>query len=408
MYIRRYISRFWHSLAVLCLAAMTVACSDSDDDIEVAQAEEEDTVAAQAIIMFYPYCGNLLSAFNNNVADMATVALDDGYLSDNRIVVYICQSAAKAYLIEITDDGGKVVMDTVATETFSSPPYADAEGMASLVERMQAIAPAESYAMIVGCHGMGWLPAGATVSGTSAAKGTSASAGLDLETRYFGHSSDAEWQCDISVLADGITATGTQMDYILFDACYMANVEVAYELRNATRYLIASPAEIMAAGVPYGEAGTYLLDMDLDAFCDAFADYYLATTTPYATIAAIDCSLVEDMAEIMSEVYATAADEVSASNLQTFDGISPHVFYDFGNYVRALCDDDATLLARFEDALDALVPYSRHTPSFYSAYSKSIASIKTYSGLTVSAPSSNSAAADWAQTAWAMATLYGE
>lgn len=390
-------------LVALCIAL--AACSDSSgDDDNVPAVDEEDETTAQTLIMFYPYSGNLLSAFNDNIADMMTVVQGRGGLGDRRIVIYICQSATKAYKIEMVDEGGRVVLDTIATETFTSMPYADAAGMASLISSLEETAPAESYAMIIGCHGMGWLPAGADVTTTADAKGTATVGDIDLPTRYFGHSSSAAWQCDISVLADGITATGMPMDYILFDACYMANIETAYELRDATHYLIASPAEIMAAGVPYAVAGSYLLDMDYEGFCSAFISYYTATSSPYATISVTDCSQVEAMAEVMCTIYAAGNVDISTSTLQTFDGISPHIFYDLGDYVEQLCGDDDALYADFETALALLVPYSRHTSSFYSAYNKRATDISTYSGLTISEPSVNSAADTWAQTAWAAAT----
>lgn len=389
----------------LCLAAIVAACSDSSDDAGLSyEEEEEDIPAAQTLIMFYPYSGNLLSAFNSNIADMTAVVRERGGLGDRRIVIYICQSATKAYLIDLVDDDGVIALDTVATDVYSAMPYGDSPGMAAILERMQAIAPAESYAMVIGCHGMGWLPTGTDVTATAAAKGLSPMGDIDLPTRYFGHSSDAAWQCDISVLADGITATGTRMDYILFDACYMANIETAYELRYATRYLIASPAEVMAAGVPYAVAGSYLLDKDYEGFCEAFVGYYKTTTSPYATISVTDCSQVDDMAAVMSAVYSANNAAQDGSNLQAFDGISPHIFYDFGDYACSLCGDDAALVADVESALALLVPYSGHTSAFYSAYNKRATAIGTYSGLTISEPSANSAAATWSETAWAIAT----
>ena len=35
------------------------------------------------------------------------------------------------------------------------------------------------------------------------------------------------------------------MEYILFDDCYMSSIEVAYELKDVTKYLIGSTSEMM-------------------------------------------------------------------------------------------------------------------------------------------------------------------
>ena len=399
---------------MLCLAVLVAvllsACSGDDDTDAVDNITDSagEDIAAQTLIMFFPWSGTLLSAFNTNIADMAAVAESRGGLGRQRIIVYICQSQTTAHTIEIVvGDDGCATLDTIATDTFADAPYTTAAGMAELIGRIEATAPAESYAMIIGCHGMGWLPAGTTVSNTAGAKGEGAAAAAPapaLLTRYFGHPTDALWQCDIAVLAAGIEATGVTMDYILFDACYMANIETAYELRGATALLLASPTEVMAAGVPYTMAGGCLLDMDMEGFCDAFVDYYLATSTPYAVMSVVDCSQTETMAEVMKAVYLASDSSITTTELQAFDGLSPHLFYDFGSYAQALCGNDDELSAAVAETLAALVPYSRHTPSFYSAYNKSATTITDCSGLTTSAPSDNDAATDWQQTAWALST----
>ena len=40
-------------------------------------------------------------------------------------------------------------------------------------------------------------------------------------------------------------------DFIMFDACFMMSVEVAYEVRNYTDYYIGSPTENPGPGAPY-------------------------------------------------------------------------------------------------------------------------------------------------------------
>ena len=42
----------------------------------------------------------------------------------------------------------------------------------------------------------------------------------------------------ISTLADAISDAGLEMEFILFDDCYMSSVEVAYDLRHVTGHII--------------------------------------------------------------------------------------------------------------------------------------------------------------------------
>ena len=53
------------------------------------------------------------------------------------------------------------------------------------------------------------------------------------------------------------------MNYILFDDCYMSTVEVAYDLREVTNYLIASTSEMMAYGMPYHKILKYIIGLNL-------------------------------------------------------------------------------------------------------------------------------------------------
>lgn len=85
------------------------------------------------------------------------------------------------------------------------------------------------------------------------------------------------------------------------------------------------------------------------------------------------------------------------------DGYSPVIFYDFGDYVRALCGNDAAQLAQVEALLEQVVPYKAHTEKFFTA-SLGPLSITHYSGITTSAPSLSSKARTYPQTSWYRAT----
>jgi hypothetical protein len=74
-------------------------------------------------------------------------------------------------------------------------------------------------------------------------------------TRAFGESNV---QVNPAELAEGIAKSNVKLDYILFDACFMSNIEAIYDLRNAANYIIASPCEIMGRGFPYHRTLPYL------------------------------------------------------------------------------------------------------------------------------------------------------
>ena len=125
-----------------------------------------------------------------------------------------------------------------------------------------------------------------------------------------------------------------QMEYILFDDCYMHNIEVAYELRNATDYLIASTSEIMIYGMPYDRMTKYLLgNPDYGKVCEEFNSFYTAYTTPCGTIGVSKMSEMEDMVSLMKQINQSCTFDTSKRNtIQDLDGYTETIFYDFGDY----------------------------------------------------------------------------
>ena len=219
--------------------------------------------------------------------------------------------------------------------------------------------------------------------------------------RSFG-GADVESRIDISTLRDALKKSNITAEYILFDDCYMSSVEVAYELRNVCKYLIASPAEIMAAGMPFHKIAQDLLGSpNYEAICTDFYNYYAnSPSAPYGTIAVTKCSELEKLAEIVERINATAT-EVTR-DVQYYDGYTPHIFYDLGDYIDAICRDEM-LLSEFQAQMTKCVPYKAHTAQVY-AYGSGVINIHTYSGISTSALSKNNKCVSYTETEWYKST----
>lgn len=88
-------------------------------------------------------------------------------------------------------------------------------------------------------------------------------------------------------------------DYLLFDACFMASVEVLYELRHAADFFIASPTEILADGFPYHQILPYLIDsQNLEKVSETFFEYYKNQEgiQQSASITLVESQYLEDLA----------------------------------------------------------------------------------------------------------------
>lgn len=372
------------------LALLLTACHDK---IETPRPE---IPVDRTVLMYFPWSGpgrgNLTQFFEQNIADIETVVAA-GALKNDRILVYFMNSATEAELFELRQQKNKCVR--VPKKKYDPvPAFTTAAGIASILDDVRRQAPAEHYAMTIGCHGLAWLPVTRSCSRMQADKQEKEYWEYESEkrplTRWFG-GTEEEYQTEITQLADGIEQAGMKMDYILFDDCYMASVEVAYALRNVTDHLIGSPCEVMAAGFPYGKIGTYLVgEVDYEAISQAFYDFYLSYQFPYGTISVTICSELEALADVMRRINehdTFPATEANLRRLQYLDGYSPVCFFDMGDYVRQLCTDEA-LLAEFEEQLERTVPsaWHRHTPMFFSIITGANP-IRTYSGITTSDPS---------------------
>lgn len=404
-------------LALLLSALVLVACDDKN-------TYEEPVAPQQTLLMYFPWSGNdsgstgLLSHFLTNIDDMEE-AIRYNAPEGCRVLVYLVErkvetgigGATNTYfegsLQELKARGGKV--ERVQLTSYRDPDMTEAEQIARLLKDVQAYAPAPRYAMTIGCHGMGWIPATATkaVSREGAEREYWEYEGAE-QTRWFGGMT-AEFQTEIPTLAEAIRRAGMKMEYILFDDCYMSSVEVAYELKDVTDYLIGSTSEIMAEGFPYTEIGALLLgEVDYEGICESFYQYYMERSSyPCGTVAVTVCRELEALAEVMKRINA-ASEELTASELsqvQVLDGYDPCRFYDLGDYVNFYCKD-AALRGEFERQLERAVPaaFRRHTPTFYSMTSGET-EINAFSGITTSDPSLSPLVVDVkGSTAWWKAT----
>ena len=232
-----------------------------------------------------------------------------------------------------------------------------------------------------------------------------------VETRFFGekYSDTAANAFDIPELAKGLAATNIYFDYILFDACLMANVEALYDLRKNARYIIASPCEIMAAGFPYEDVVPLLMkdggrSHDLAGVCEAFNKYYdNHKSYRSGSVALVDCKQLDALAAAVKAVNNSTQKSYNIDDLQSFEGHEDHIFFDLGDYIEQMCDD-AQALKAFREQMNRTIPTKYTLSVFWSNLGTAGEyPIRTFSGLTTSAPSILYRD-NYANTAWYKAT----
>ena len=368
--------------------------------------EKEDTpelpVVQRTVFVYMPWSTNLLSDFQNNIDDME-IAIKKGILKNERVLVFLSTTSKDATLFELQYKDGECIRHTL--KTYENPAFTTAAGITSILNDVKSYAPANGYSMIVGCHGFGWIPSSSSTRGIDQRMHWD-SQGI-YRTRWFG---GKEFKTDITTFAKGISDAGLKMEYIMFDDCYMSCVEVAYDLKDVTHYLIGCPTEIMAHGMPYEDMCVYLLGtVDYASICEVFLDFYQNyERMPCGTIGVTDCSELDELATIMKEINSRYTFESSImGSVQVMDGYLPAIFFDLGDYVTKLCPD-RDLLDKLEVQLKRTVPFKSHTEYFFTmakdVYRGEIIKINAYSGITISDISTNNDTAKKAEIAWYKAT----
>lgn len=399
-----------------------VSCSNGDSpdgpDVPV-------TPVGQTVFMFFPWSNSLLSDFKRTVEDMQTVVAQRS-MKDERIMVFMATSEREAVLFELKKQNGRCLTDTL--RRYSDRPFTSRQWLTSLFSEVMTLAPASRYGMVVGCHGLAWVP----VQGQrNARKRLGSQERIDKEdslykeeridkegepndlmhfevqgpvtTRFIG-GTYPETQIETTDLADAMADAGFHTEYILFDACYMSSVEVAYELKDVTHYLIASPTEVLSYGFPYITMGKHLLGTpNYKGIVDSFISFYSSYNLPYGTVAVTDCTQLDALAAIAQQINAVAAEQLVPNGVQIMDGYSPTLFYDLG-HLMSLKDAGTVLTAAFAEQLEKTVPYKGHTGQYFTTLKDAPVDIKHYSGLNTSQGSLNHMADRLSETAWYKAT----
>lgn len=385
------------------------------------------TALAERTMMFYYLGMSLKSFYDTNLENVEKVVKEEK-VGNSRVLVFMQSSNYSGKLFEVFYDKGlgAIVRDQIAT--YDLPQLYSEQMVGQILQDMTKRAPAKEYGLYIGSHGKGWIPKNSVSTGGSGSSSYSTFSAEHLESiwtpapgaimvRHIGDTTST--QIDTTELAGAIRSTGCHFDYIIFDACYMANVEAAYDLRDVTDYILGSACEIISDGMPYKDilpimaSDSPLLER-LNSSAKSFVDYY-KTHKEGAYISAcsavINCRELDALAEATKRVNGSLK-RIDPNTVQSYDGINltrnpTHIFFDIEDYVLKSCTD-AAAVAAFSEQLGKSVSGLHHTKTFYSAYNNKANPIDYYSGLTTSAPimlhAMSAYVTEWKECAWYAAT----
>ena len=373
--------------------------------------------------LMFVFMGTSLNRFFNTNLEDVEKAINTGILGDsNRILFFRQDTPQRGHISELCYDpttkscNERRVEDNITLPSTQLTP----DILASYINTMIAEAPAQRYGIVLAGHGTAWVTRdaireekGASTFSTSTSGVWKPAIGAEV-TRAYGEEPNVH--LNISELADAIDQLDAKIDYILFDACFMSNIETIYDLRNSANYIIASPCEIMGRGFPYERTLPYLFTDDgmatdyikaAESYYKFYRDEYVSSSRS-GSIAVIDCHEVAALADATKGVLESMSkDFYSRSSLQSYEGQNPHHFFDFGEWVNFVATDSEAL-ERFNTQLAKTVIAKYTLETFYSAYGSygtHDINLDIYSGVTTSAPTeayiySHMCTTDWYQYVW--------
>ena len=392
------------------------ATSHAPKKIKVTQFGTPADKEANHTLMFV-FLGTSLDRYFKTNIDDAKKAISTGILGDsNRVLIFRQEFARRAHISEICyDPTSKTCIERrVVSDIVLPASQLTTESLAEYINTMATEAPAKRYGVVLAGHGQAWLPYEyvnknkSSISTLSTSFSTWAPALGAEVTRAYGESNVL---FDIEEVAEAIDLSGVELDYILFDACFMSNIESVYDLRNSANYIIASPCEIMGRGFPYERTLPYLFEDNgmSTNYNKAAESYYLFYRDEYVggqrsgSIAVIDCNEVEALADATKNVLKSMTTGwYDRNDLQTYEGENPHRFFDFGEWVNVVATDNSALEA-FNTQLAKTVIAKYSLDSFYSAYGSYGTypiNLDIYSGITTSAPTESEIYSYMLNTNW--------
>nr|MDQ2732764.1 clostripain-related cysteine peptidase [Armatimonadota bacterium] len=162
------------------------------------------------------------------------------------------------------------IQDQGSGSVGSNPTTADQGSyrhLQSFLQWGQSNFPAQHYLVVLWNHGAGWKPIGNNLCGGTRSRGIS----------YDDQSCDSIETWQIASAFAGLAP----VDVVAMDASLMQMIEVNYDMRNITRYIVGSEDSPPGQGYPYDQWLSALTSQPATdpltiarTICDTFANYY--------------------------------------------------------------------------------------------------------------------------------------
>ena len=226
--------------------------------------------------------------------------------------------------------------------------------------------PTRDLDLVLWSHGDGWLRGESFLPQRSI--------GVDNgKNSYSDRSTDV---LEIEEIATVLEELPVKVDRLMFDACFMQSVEVAYALRNSASWIIASPAEIPADGAPYDKL--LPLFFDTQATAGDIINEYVAAYYNEASGVVLSAIYTAHLEEFAMATSSYVGKYFSTDKKRTYIDVFSYLpggkhsgskiypcYYDFNAIMKKyLAADEYT---EWKHLFDDVVPFISSSDCWYSA-----------------------------------------
>ena len=355
-------------LYLICLIGLTVgitACHHHNDEPVVPNS--------RTVLVYVAGENTLAQLVSKDLAEMEEGIKKTNSKTDN-LLVYIDDRSQPRLIHLTTDKSGNATQEVI--ESYTEQNSVDPTVMRQIIDKAFKTYPADSYGIVFWSHGEAWIPAPTTRSEKA----------LEVvnpqKFEWWGADTMSKSYLDITDLASVLKST-KHLAFLFFDACYMLNMETAYELRSYGDYFIGCPTEIPGPGAPYQNVIPALFDKTDNVgknIANAYFSYYNSiynngirisndNWTGGVSIGAIKLNELEKLGSETAKTISSHIknkETIDTEGIYNFDQREATLYYhDFKEFMEKLTNKNSEYTA-WKSQFDKAMVYWASTPANFS------------------------------------------
>lgn len=312
-------------ISLLFLVLMFCAVSSCDKK----EIKPEEPQGYSRVVMVYMVSENSLGIRNDGLHfdkdDIKEMLSGSRLMADDEKIVLYLDDEKNPAIYTITNKTKAISFSELTPEYSYSENRNSASGemLTEFFDYVKKNHSANSYGIVFWSHGSGWIPSNFEGDSQSFSKRRKAF-GIDNGKDS---TSDSGNRMSIGELRDALRGFGTKMEFLMFDCCFMQCVELDYELKDLTKYIVGSTAEIPGPGANYislvqamFSKDNYAAEMPL-----AYYNAYKSNADYGVLISTVDCGKLEALMTATRNVFMTHKDELLS---MSYEGVQDYFIYD--------------------------------------------------------------------------------